>query len=43
MNVYPDIDLIEKKNETKQLLDEEYHQYISKTDEIIDINFPVTD
>ncbi|MDB4534322.1 DUF2797 domain-containing protein [Vicingaceae bacterium] len=43
MNVYPDVDLIEKKNETKELLDEEYHQYISKTDEIIDINFPVTD
>jgi len=43
MNVYPDIDLIAKKNETKLLLDEEYHQYISKTDEIININFPVTD
>ena len=43
MNVYPDIDLIEKKNETKTLLDEEYHQYISKTDEVIDINFPVLD
>jgi predicted Fe-S protein YdhL (DUF1289 family) len=43
MNVYPDIDLIEQKNETKSLIAEEYHQYISKADEIIDINFPVLD
>jgi len=43
MNTYPDIDLIEKKNETKNLLAEEYHQYIAKTDEIININFPVLD
>ena len=43
MNVHPEIDLVEKKNETKALLDEEYHQYISKTDEVIDINFPVLD
>jgi len=41
MNVYPDIDLIEMKNDTKTLLDEEYHQYIEKSDDIIDINFPV--
>ncbi len=41
MNVYPDIDLIEKKNETKALLDKEYHQYIAAQDEIVDINFPV--
>ena len=43
MNVYPDIDLIQMKNDTKNLLDAEYHQYISKTDEIIDIYFPVMD
>ena len=43
MNVYPDIDLIQMKNETKSLLADEYHQYISKTDEVIDINFPVLD
>jgi hypothetical protein len=43
MNVFPDVDLIEKKNATKMLLAEEYHQYISKTDEIVDINFPVID
>ena len=43
MNLYPDVDLIEKKNSTKLLLDEAYHQYISKTDEIIAINFPVTE
>ncbi|NQX98362.1 MAG: DUF2797 domain-containing protein [Flavobacteriales bacterium] len=42
MNIYPNIDLIEKKNETKNLLSKEYHQYITKSDEIIDINFPVT-
>ncbi len=41
MNIYPDIDLITKKIETRSLLDEKYHQYISKTDEVIDINFPV--
>ena len=43
MNDYPDVDLIQMKNDTKLLLAEEYHQYISKTDEIIDINFPVLD
>ena len=43
MNVYPDIDLIQQKNETKSLIAEEYHQYISKADEIVDINFPVLD
>ena len=43
MNVYPDIDLIAKKNEISALLDEEYHQYITNTDEIININFPVLD
>ena len=41
MNVYPAIDLIQKKNETKALLDQEYQQYIAPQDEIIDINFPV--
>jgi hypothetical protein len=43
MNVYPDVDLIKEKNKTKELLDEEYHQYIVKKDEVIDLNFPVTE
>jgi len=43
MNVYPDVDLIKEKHNTKSLLNAEYHQYITKTDEIIDINFPVLD
>lgn len=43
MNVHPDVDLIEMKNETKTLLAEEYHQYIAKTDDIVEINFPVID
>ena len=41
MNIYPNIDLIEAKQKTKELLAEEYHQYIAKTDEIITINFHV--
>jgi len=41
MNVHPDVDLATVKNETKKLLDEEYHQFISKSDEVININFPV--
>jgi len=43
MNVFPEVDLIEEKQKTKTLLAEEYHQYICKTDEIIDLNFPVTE
>lgn len=43
MNVYPDIDLINKKNETRELLDKEYHQYIIEKDEILDLNFPILD
>lgn len=41
MNVHPDVDLIEQKEFTKTLLDEEYHEYIDKVDEIIELNFPV--
>jgi len=41
MDVYPDVDLIEEKHKTKTLLDTEYHQYITKSDEIIDLNYPV--
>lgn len=41
MNVYPDINLIDKKNETKALLASEYHQYIVAHDEVLEINFPV--
>lgn len=41
MNVYPDIDLIKKKKETKDLLASQYHQYIVKQDEVLSINFPV--
>ncbi len=41
MNVYPDVDLIEEKQKTKTLLDEEYHQYITKSDKIIELNYPV--
>lgn len=43
MNVYPDVDLIAKKEEVKSLLDEEYHQYIETKDEVLTIPFPVTD
>ena len=43
MNVYPDVNLIDIKNETKTLIDSEYHQYITAKDEIIDINYPVTE
>lgn len=43
MNLHPDINLIEKKQEVKNLLDEEYHQYIEEKDEVLDINFPITD
>lgn len=42
MNLHPEIDLIAKKEEVKNLLDEEYHQYIEEKDEVLDINFPVT-
>jgi len=41
MNIYPDIDLIEEKVKAKKLLAKEYHQYIAKTDEIVNLNFPV--
>ena len=43
MNVYPEVDLIEKKKEVKSLLDEEYQEYIETEDEILEIPFPVTD
>jgi len=43
MNIYPDVDLIAKKEEVKNLLDEEYHQYIETKDEVLTIPFPVTD
>lgn len=43
MNIYPDIDLIEKKQEIKNLVASEYHQYFETKNEIININFPVTD
>ena len=39
MNVYPKIDLADMKKQTKKILNEEYHQYISKTNEIINKNF----
>ncbi len=42
MNLYPEIDLIAKKNEVKHLLVDEYRQYIETEDEVLDINFPVT-
>ena len=41
MNVYPNIDLIAKKRETKELLAPEYLQYIVQQDEVLSINFPV--
>ncbi|PJA07868.1 MAG: DUF2797 domain-containing protein [Flavobacteriales bacterium CG_4_10_14_0_2_um_filter_32_8] len=41
MNIYPTIDLIEKKNETKALLASEYHQYFVEQNEVLEINFPV--
>ena len=43
MNIYPDIDLIHKKNEAKSLLDKEYHQYIVEKDVVHELHFPVTD
>lgn len=43
MNLHPEIDLIAKKEEVKNLLDAEYHQYIEDIDEVLNINFPVTD
>lgn len=43
MNLHPEVNLIEKKEEVKKLLDEEYRQYIETKDEVLDINFPVTD
>lgn len=43
MNVHPDLDLVEKKHEVKALLDEEYHQYIEPTDEVLTIHYPVDD
>lgn len=42
MNVHPDVDLIEKKEFTKTLVPEEYHKYLVKENEVVDINFPVT-
>jgi hypothetical protein len=43
MNVHPDIDLAVKKEETKALLATEYHKYISESNEVVSINFPVLD
>jgi hypothetical protein len=43
MNIYPDIDLLAKKEEIKNLVANEYHQYFEGNNKIIDINFPVTD
>lgn len=43
MNVLPDVDLIAKKHEIKNLLDEEYHPYFEAEDKVLDIHFPVTD
>jgi hypothetical protein len=42
MNVYPDIDLLAKKQEIKKLVADEYHQYFEGNDKVISINFPVT-
>lgn len=42
MNVYPDVDLIAKKQDTKILLNEEYSQYILEEDEILELQYPVT-
>ncbi|MCB0401962.1 MAG: DUF2797 domain-containing protein [Flavobacteriales bacterium] len=42
MNIHPNVDLIERKAFTKTLVPEEYHQYIDKVDEVIDIHYPVT-
>lgn len=43
MNIYPSVDLIEKKHEVKNLLDEKYQQYVESEDEVLNIPFPVTD
>jgi hypothetical protein len=43
MNIHPEIDLAAKKEETKALLDAEYHKYISESNEVVNINFPVLD
>lgn len=42
MNIHPDVDLAEKKEFTKTLVPEEYHEYIVEQNEVLDINFPVT-
>lgn len=41
MNIYPDVDLLAKKEEIKALVANEYHQYFEGNDKIININFPV--
>lgn len=41
MNIHPSVDLIEQKESIINLLDKEYHQYVVKEDEVIDINFPI--
>ncbi len=41
MNIYPDIDLLTKKEEIKNLVAAEYHQYFEGNDEVISINYPV--
>lgn len=41
LNVYPDINLIEEKHKTSELIADEYQDYIVKEDKIIDLNYPV--
>lgn len=41
MNIHSNVDLINKKDEARKLLDIEYHQYITKEDIVQELNFPV--
>lgn len=41
MNLHADVDLINEKHKVKQLLGEEYLQYVLPKDDIITINYPI--
>ena len=41
MNLHPDVDLISKKEEIKNLLNQEYLEYIDFDSKVININYPV--
>lgn len=43
MNQYPAVNLVDEKHKVAHLLDEEYQQYILKSDDVLAINFPVLD